>query len=558
MTAVIASSRPRLRPYLAVLLLLALFWVAFILIGSYQYWKSTGMEILGMRDAIRNGLLVVVGVVAVAFAGHWVWRHVASVSGASMGASAAAPAAASSAHAASQGILAGTGSQYALEVRGLGMAINGDHQDTPWKRIAEKADNFSSVLPQEPKHYGETPDLRKVFSTVDAGAAFKYAAVEAVDHWPLPVIIMGPPKDKSRKNGAAYEIADARQEAGLGVTLFLQLHAENTNNAVSALDRLFQFFDDHPDVPAAMVVTQDGMLFRSLLNTPGTPKEPLGAYIPPVPNSMVSLLVTRSDRVDQRVRPFVVSDVPADIDNDKTQFDVVKLWNFYWQEDERFQDEDDKTAGSVIGGTTMKADWWTAKLPALWNQIGNKGPGDFKPSPYLPVRWTNWQLEEFDEAPRLGYLHRPVHVKLADGEGKPLKRTGQVEAVKEGWAKAMATLPAGTKPVRVFYDTTLDREWVIPLTQALHGNAEGIELDHVKEGYDIGRRLGNTGVSSALVQIGLATIAGYEEGGASATVNLTENRDATIVMVSPPNEADKAASTKHRGANPFRARMPGG
>lgn len=206
----------------------------------------------------------------------------------------------------------------------------------------------------------------------------------------------------------------------------------------------------------------------------------------------------------------------------------------------------------------MKADWWTAKLPALWNQIGNKGPGDFKPSPYLPVRWTNWQLEEFDEAPRLGYLHRPVHVKLADGEGKPLKRTGQVEAVKEGWAKAMATLPAGTKPVRVFYDTTLDREWVIPLTQALHGNAEGIELDHVKEGYDIGRRLGNTGVSSALVQIGLATIAGYEEGGASATVNLTENRDATIVMVSPPNEADKAASTKHRGANPFRARMPGG
>ncbi|CCF95853.1 hypothetical protein B7R77_17275 [Ralstonia solanacearum K60] len=557
MTTVKASA-PRLRPYLAALLLLALTWMIFILIGSYQYWKSTGTEISGMRDAIRGGLFVIVGLTAVVFAGHWAWRHIASVSGVSVTGGVASPVVAASAHAANPGALAGTGPQYVLEVRGLGMAISGDHQDTPWKRIVEKADNFASALSQNPKDYGETPDIRMTFSKVDTGAAFEYAAAEAIDHWPLPVIIINPPTGKDVKSRAAYRIADGRQKAGLGVTLFLWEYDANTSSAMPALDRLFQFFDEHPDVPAALIVTQDGMIFRSLLDTPGTPKEPLGAYIPPIPNSMVSLLVTRSDRVDQLMRPFVVSDVPADIDNDKTQFDIVKLWNFYWQEDERFQEEADKTAGAVYGGTTMKTEWWTAKLPELWKQIGNKGPGDFKPSPYLPVRWTSWQLEEFDEAPQLGYLHRPVHIKLTDGEGHLLKRTEQIKALQDGWQHAIATLPKGTKPARVFYDTTLDREWIIPLTQALHGNAEGIELDNVKEGYDIGRRLGNTGVSSALVQIGLATVAGYQDGGASATVHLTEHRDAAIVMVSPPDETAKAANAKHRGANPFRTRVPGG
>ncbi|PNR67720.1 hypothetical protein LA22_16295, partial [Xanthomonas oryzae pv. oryzae] len=70
--------------------------------------------------------------------------------------------------------------------------------------------------------------------------------------------------------------------------------------------------------------------------------------------------------------------------------------------------------------------------------------------------------------------------------------------------------------------------------QALHGNAEGIELDDKHEGYDIGRRLGNTGVSSALVQIALGIVSGYDDGRTSATVNLTPDGYAGIVMVSPP------------------------
>jgi hypothetical protein len=82
-------------------------------------------------------------------------------------------------------------------------------------------------------------------------------------------------------------------------------------------------------------------------------------------------------------------------------------------------------------------------------------------------------------------------------------------------------------------------------------------LGNVDEGYDIGRRLGNTGVSSALVEINLATIASYQEGGVSAVVYTGEDGSVTVQMVRPPDEARKAKNQQTHGADPFRFRMPG-
>ncbi len=133
---------------------------------------------------------------------------------------------------------------------------------------------------------------------------------------------------------------------------------------------------------------------------------------------MTALLVARSDRVDRLVRPYAV-DVDDGINKDDTQYDIIKLWNFSGINPIRKR----KAASMRITASwqprsitprtipgTMKADWWIAQLPELWKQINNKGPGEFKPSPYLPVRWARWQVQQFDESPLLGYLHRPVHV----------------------------------------------------------------------------------------------------------------------------------------------------
>ena len=124
----------------------------------------------------------------------------------------------------------------------------------------------------------------------------------------------------------------------------------------------------------------------------------------------------------------------------------------------------------------------------------------------------------------------------------------------------METLPEGDKPVRVFYDSTDNVNGEIALTHALHGlnvDGTGIELGNVDEGYDIGRRLGNTGVSGALVEINLATIASYQEGGVSAVVYSGKDGSSTVQMVRPPDEARKAKNQQTHGVDPFRFRMPG-
>lgn len=137
----------------------------------------------------------------------------------------------------------------------------------------------------------------------------------------------------------------------------------------------------------------------------------------------------------------------------------------------------------------------------------------------------------------------------------------QANAVQAAWLQALNTLPKGQKPARVFYDSTDNTAGEIALTNALHAlnvDGHGLELGNVEEGYDIGRRLGNTGVSSALVQINLATMASYQQGGASAVVYSGKDGSVTVQMVSPPNEERKARNHKNRGNDPFKYGAPGG
>ncbi len=328
------------------------------------------------------------------------------------------------------------------------------------------------------------------------------------------------------------------------------------------IERLFTFFDTHPDVPAALIFSTDGSMIRSLIETPGNVETPaVGHVIPAMPDSVGAFLVTRSDRVNELVRPYVVQQ-RSNINKYDTAYDIVKLWNFYWRKisdrgpdsfNTRFINEEKQAGVDSPAMSLMSASWWHAQLPELWKTINNQGPGNFQPTPYIPVRWTNWQLKQFDAAPLLGYLHRPVNVMLTDDKGRPLKAALQALALKAGWETAVSALAENVEPKRVFYDTTGERQWAIPLNLALSqlGSAAP-HLDEVSEAYDIGARIGNTGSSSPMVQIGLGLIASYHQGGASATVNRRPNGMASIVMVSPPDEAVKAAWAKdHGGRSPF-------
>lgn len=513
-----------------------------------------------MGGTIRNGVVVIGALAGIAFAS--VGGATKLLSSRNDGLRTSDPGAHAVLNAAAASVLANSGPKYVLEVRGLGVVVNDSADDEIWQAIQAKADNFASILPEKAESYPEEGSTWLDSYQLSSGLAFREAAGRAVQYWPIPVLVWGPPRAPSNSLRAATSIADNRQKASLGVSLFLWQEDANTNDGTQMIRNLFDFFDAHPDVPSALVFSADSVTIRELLKPAGHVLLPKGHFVPEIPDSVVGILVSRSDRVDRLIRPFAVEQ-HGTLNQSTTQYDTTRLWNFYWEKSDgtgpdafnAFYSNEGKRLGfpTDVPMTTMSAIWWQQQLPALWKQIGNKGPGEFKPSPYIPVRWTDWQVKQFDNAPLIGYLHRPVDVKLTDGNGKPLGRAAQAAAMKNGWDAALETLEPATDPKRVFYDTTGDRQWAIPITQALsQEGAKAPDISDVKQGYDIGRRIGNTGVSSPMVQLGLGLIASYKEGGASATINRRPDGNATVMMVSPPDAATKSAwLQQHGGHDPF-------
>ncbi|ARK47179.1 type VI lipase adapter Tla3 domain-containing protein [Burkholderia pseudomallei] len=551
--------KPRIWPFAAVFVLIALGWMFVVMAQHYHYWQATGQEMPGMAASIRNGVLVALGVVAAVFTASYVWLHRApheSTPATMSSASAALDtyAAVTRANDGVPALLAQTGEKFVLEVRGLGLVTGRNANDEIWRAIDAKANNHSTYMSQNPTDYPDNKDSRMTYLGVATGLAFQLAVRHSVEYWPVPVFIWEPPKDRRfGRPGAALD--GIRQEASLGVTLLLWQEDANTDDGASIIEKLFAFFDSHPDVPEAVIYTLDGSMKRWLNETPGYIDTFEQSNIPSMPDSMVAVLVSRSDRVDRLIRPYAVEQT-ENVNNGTTDYDITRLWNFFWKVNQdrgpdsftAHYEADEKRAGvnTPMSAGFVTSAWWQTKLPDFWKTISNKGPGEFKPTPYIPVRWTTWQVRQFDNAPLLGYLHRPIDVKLADAHGKPLKTAQQAQALKAGWQQAVDTLPTGETPKRIFYDTTGDRAWVAPINQALaQSGPSAPSLDDVKEGYDIGRRIGNTGISSPLVQIGLGLIASYHEGGASATIHRRPNGTATIVMVSPPTH-------KQPDVNPFR------
>lgn len=452
---------------------------------------------------------------------------------------------------------------YSLEIRGSGLAVDDWHQTSIWREIEKKKDNFASIYSQNPNDYDPSFTSRRITQDINVRVAFKHAASDSVAYWPIPVFAIAPPK-QPENIGAANNILEGRNAATLGVTLFLWQDAENTTHAQSMIERLFEFFDTNPQVPQALIVSEDGDLTRNNYRVAGTPGVPKWLQVvPTVFESMTGLLVTRSDRVDRYIRPYVTYEIE---DNQNKNTDLGKLWFFYWERGRSFRGwyeaaEKAKGVEDPQGPSTMSSAYWHTQLPDLWRTLSNRGSGDFTPSPWLPARWARHQVDEFDAAPVLGYLHRPIKTSMHDEAGKLLKPALQANAVQAAWLQALNTLPKGQKPARVFYDSTDNTAGEIALTNALHAlnvDGHGLELGNVEEGYDIGRRLGNTGVSSALVQINLATMASYQQGGASAVVYSGKDGSVTVQMVSPPNEERKARNHKNRGNDPFKYGAPGG
>ncbi|PBP52017.1 type VI lipase adapter Tla3 domain-containing protein [Pseudomonas syringae] len=515
------------------------------------------MELRDIHSVTRWGIAGILSAVLLSYSGHWWGKAIANEKHELAAYKSEITAKNAEQHAAQA-------RTYSLEIRGVGIAVNDWHQSSVWREIVKKNKNFSSIFPSQAKAYDPSLSSRETTADINTRVAFQHAASPSVAYWPIPVFALGPPNPYKKAYRAASIINSGRNAATLGVTQFLWQEDENTNYAQGMIERLFGFFEDNPKVPQALIASEDGDVTRNLYRERGTPGlQKNTQVVPTVFESMTGLLITRSDRVDRYVRPYAINEAE---DNQNKDTDLGKLWAFYWEQPRKFRkvyEDAQKTKGikDPLGPGTISTAYWQSQLPTLWKTISNRGPGNFEPSPWLPIRWGQHQVKEFDAAPVLGYLHRPIKAPMQDEQGKRLKPALQAKALQAAWVQALDTLPEGQQPVRVFYDSTNNPEAEISLNNALHDlnkDGHGLELGNVEEGYDIGRRLGNTGVSGALVEINLATIASYKDGGVSAVVYAGTDGSLTVQMVRPPDEARKAKNSQNRGADPFTFGSPTG
>ncbi|WP_082992210.1 type VI lipase adapter Tla3 domain-containing protein [Paraburkholderia tropica] len=429
--------------------------------------------------------------------------------------------------------------QFTLEIRRVGVTVDRFRQRALLMRLDEVGPK-GAVLLTDPKEYEWSHSTRWDQFTTRTNNIVSYTILDWVQYWPIPTVLVGPPSDVSKSNAVQLGafLGDADNGSGVGNSFYIRVSDLNTADGSEVVGKLFKLFDEHPDLPAVFVMALDGSSTRGFAKTPGSPLPEFnkdGNFVPTQPDSVVGLVVTRKDRVDQMIRPYA-TETSGTIDKSKTQYDVVKLSNFYWREQRAYP----KPSRGVSDPTN---EYWQSKLPDFYKTESLNLPKGFKPNPWVPIPWTTWQLKEFDQWPVLGYLHRPVTVDLSDGHGAPAKKADKIEKLRTGWEQALATLPQGTQPERMFYDTGASTANLALLVQSLHDNKQKIDLDDPADAFDMQHRIGaDTGVSSTFVQIALATMIGYGDGKTNALVNLRDPGHATITMLTPPDEASRKAN----------------
>ncbi|WP_419690051.1 type VI lipase adapter Tla3 domain-containing protein [Burkholderia theae] len=513
----------------ALVMCLALVWsiaLKLATMNGYISWETISMNQRALLWLLP--ILLLAGMIATGYT-IWTRRHApgqsdpAAVQAATVSDGATTPAAARD-------------PRFTLEVRRLGVTVDRFRQRALLMRLDEVGQKGTLLL-QDPKEYPWSSETRDSQGRQRENNVFGYALRGWLGFWPIPVIVAGPPRDDSNPGAdrMATHIGTADNGAGIGNPIYIRLDEIQTEHGDDVVARAFDVFERHPDLPAVVLLVEDGLNTRAYMRTPGedlAQSDTDGNFVPKRPDSFVALLVTRKDRVDRLIRPYV-TDAPAAIDSSKTQYDVIKLWNYFWDQQDQYRKDH---------RNEMPWDYWQSKLPEFWKTTQLKVPEGFKPNPWVPVPWTNWQLKEYDDWPVLAYLHRPVRVDLSDGHGEPLKKGERIEKIKTGWQDALQTVTPESQPSRMFYDTGASSSQLPVLVQALHDNSQHIDLDDPKDAFDMQRRIGgDTGTSSTWVQLALALMMNYQDGKTSALVNLRDPLHATIVMLSPPDAAARQA-----------------
>ena len=393
--------------------------------------------------------------------------------------------------------------QFTLEVLGLGLSVEKFRQSGVWEAIAKAGGAF--ILPTDPKSYAWSERQKIDQSDKRSSDALEHSAGYFIEKWVIPAFSATASAHRTldEDTNVLKETPDnIRNSAGMAWHHFETVDYLYDDAPEVFLERVFRFFDENPDLPAAVLYVDDGNCSRDVLRADGTPELAVDGYRKPtdMTESMAAFVLARRDRLE--VLRASALDVPL--------------------KDLPFPDD---------------------PLPEHMTSFSHKPfwehPKPFRPTHWLPRPWCKEQIEQVDKLPLLGRIHRP-QAALYVQNGKPLGDKARTEAFQKTWEQALKTLPLGKAPARVIYDPGPLKQTgrMAPLSLAGHNMEPSLDVSG-KDGVNLTKALGETGATSFFVAMALGTYASHQKQDITAVVSFRRDDRATIVMIEPPTPEER-------------------
>ena len=464
--------------------------------------------------------------------------------------------------------------EYVLEVIGLGVTLDKYRQGKLWEAL-QKGNAYASIREQDKEKYTWDAMQRAGIAGGRGGDTLENGARDTPMYFGVPVFNAEPPIFNSRMldrpDSPAIGLAGGATSSGMHWHLFASGPRRLSEHPDRILEDIFAFFDAHPDVPYIVLNSEDSMPTRDLYSPDNSP--PLtrdGRYIPEMPDASALFVLARRDRIDA-VRKFAYDDAPPEdsVDDLNTYGVARRLYLAYYDlmgTVPQARLETDPTATTrrqpsiaewlpVAAQFAQRPDIHGTGSFSMVDRLKHKTyhpPKDWQPTPWFPLPFNKEQLAQLDRLPTFGFIHRPTFVRMVDKDGKPLTRRDQREqALQTGWQQALRSLPEAERPAapaRLVAATGGNQAQLLALHKTVLKHAEngGTELDsgNTAQWIDTDQRLGNTGAATLFVQMAIGVMGSYRDGGVSAVVNLRNQEEATIVLVSPPSD-EKRRTQKH-------------
>jgi hypothetical protein len=471
--------------------------------------------------------------------------------------------------------------EYLLEVMSMGVTLDKYRQGKLWEAL-QAGNAYTSIRETDPKKYpwGYIDKLQMMGGR--GGDTLENGAFHSVVEWGVPVFNAKPPNHSKKHADSPVAphagLVAGAESSGMGSHLFVVGPRRFEDRPDRILEDIFDFFDTNPDIPYVIFNSDDGMDVRNMYVADGASnlvRE--GYYVPEMPDASTLFILARRERVDA-IRPFVFEDVSYDESVEVLNRDAIGRRLFLAYLDlKKTVPSPPKTKENPFDPQRqpLVSEWLTeAAKFAVRHDIRGTGPTsyldrelhakhrpplDWNPTPWFPVPWNTFQSKQFDNMPTLGFVHRPVFVKMTDEHGKPLNgRDKRESTLLAGWHEALKTLPEAERakgPARIIAATGNQKEQLLALEGMLFRYTEqgGPEIDtgKIEQFVNTDHRLGNTGANTLFMQMAIGVMGSYRAGGASAAINLRDPREASIIFITPPSD-EKRKNQQHDRGDVFR------